>query len=155
MTRLLTLLALPALLLTGCGSNGPDAACASAGFEATGSLSATAGGEAFSAACMNATFSNGAFVVAGIENLGAAGASQRQISFTVMNPQTGSNQAVVATYADIDLANPTAGTYAATNATIQFDAFSSTAAEGSFSFTARNNGGQTVQVTNGRFDLSY
>lgn len=159
MKRLIPLLVLPALFLAGCDSNGAGgAACEQAGLTATGSFSATAAGEGFTAACVSGQFTNGVLAIAGLENIdGSAGASQRQININLFNPQTGSNTigTGVATYADVDLANPAAGTYASTSGSVQLDAVSATGAKGTFSFTARNNGGQTVQVTNGRFDITF
>ncbi len=57
------------------------AACAAAGLTATGSLTATAGGESFRAACVSGQMSGSALALAGLTNIdGSAGASQRQIN---------------------------------------------------------------------------
>ncbi len=46
-------------------------------------------------------------------------------------------------------------TYAGTTGTITIEAVSDTAAEGAFSFTARNPAGTTVEVAEGRFDVTF
>ena len=158
MRRLSLLLLLALLPLAACDSDDVDsAACAAAGITSTGTMTATAAGEGFTAACVRASLSNGVLSVAGIENVtGATGANQRQINLIVPGAAVGSSTASFGTsYADVDLSDPTTGTYAATGGTITLDALSSTGASGSFSFSARNNGGQTVQVSSGAFDVTF
>ena len=161
MHRLLPALAL-LLVLAGCssGSGTDDAACAAAGATASGTLAATAGGEAFSAACIQAQRSGPALSLVGIVNLdGSAGATQRQISITVPSAGMGTFQApfgAILTYADVDLANPTEGTYAAISGSVTVDVLTDSHAEGSFAFTGRaSEGGPTVQVTGGTFDVDF
>lgn len=159
MRRLPLFLLLGLLPLAACDSaETGGAACEAAGLSATGSLTARAGGESFTAACVSGSFSNGVLSLAGLENLdGSAGATQRQINLMIPGASTGTRTITVglATYADVDLANPAAGMYTATTGTITIDEVSASGASGSFSFSARNNGGQTVQVSGGEFDITF
>ena len=162
MHRLLPALAL-LLALAGCssGSGTDDAACAAAGATARGTLSATAAGEAFSAACIQAQRSGPALSIVGIANPdGSAGATQRQISVSITNAATGTFEApfggAVLTYADVDLANPTEGVYAAISGSVTVDVLTDDHVEGSFAFTGRASDGETtVQVTGGTFDVDF
>lgn len=104
--------------------------------------------------------SGSALALAGLTNIdGSAGASQRQINLTVIGSTPGEyaigGVGAIATYADIDLANPAQGTYAGISGSVTLDAASATGASGSFSFQARNNAGQTVQVSGGEFDITF
>lgn len=46
-------------------------------------------------------------------------------------------------------------TYAGVSGTVTVEAVSSTAAEGTFSFTARNPAGTEIEVAEGRFDVTF
>lgn len=164
--RTLSALALAASLftLTGCDSNDDSAACTAAGITSTGSLSATAGGASFDAACVSAQSSGGGTQIVAIENIGQAGASQRQISLVLFGSGAGtysiggasSGNFASATYADVDLANPTAGTFVGTSGSVSVETLTATSAKGTFSFSARSSqGSTTVQVSSGRFDVTF
>lgn len=154
---LFTLLLIPALI--GCdsgsddddGGNNPNNA---------GTLTATADGSSFQSELVTVTFQSGVLSIAGITNAdGSDGSTQRQIILTIPNAATGTFgvspfMGVIATYADADLTNP-ANAYAGTSGQIVIDALSDSSAEGSFSFTATNNGGDTVEISNGQFDVTF
>ena len=158
---LLVLLALP---LAACDSGGGgSAACAAAGISSTGTLTATAGGDAFEAVCVSGQVSGGSLSVVGLANLGEAGATQRQINITVPNAAVGTarisatGSGAIVTYAALDASNPTdpSGLYTATSGSVTVEALSTTAARGTFSFTGRNNDGGQIQVSEGSFDVTF
>lgn len=125
-------------------------------------LTATAAGNAFRSACVSGQFTSGTLAIAGLDNIdGSAGATQRQININVPSTSVGTvnvsatGLGAIVSYADVDLANPAAGTYAGISGSVTIDALSATGAEGSFTYTARNNGAQTVDATNGSFDITF
>lgn len=161
--RLALLLAL-SLALVACDST-DDAggeACAALGLTSTGSMTATAPGGSFRAACVTGQATGNSIALGGLENVdGSAGATQRQINISVFGASPGdyavggAGLGAVVTYADVDLANPAAGTFAGTSGTVTVDEASPTGASGSFSFQARNNAGQTVTVSGGSFEITF
>lgn len=152
----LTLLLIPSLI--GCDSGSDDDDGGNNPSNA-GTLTATADGSSFQSELVTATFQSGVFNVAAITNAdGSDGATQRQIILTVPNAATGTFDVspfmgIIVTYADADLTNP-ANAYTGISGQIVIDELSDSGAAGSFSFTATNNDGDTVEVTNGQFDVT-
>ena len=121
-------------------------------------MTATAAGASFEAVCIAGSLTNGVLSLGGIENLGSAGATQRQINLNVPSAAVGTISLTpgLASYADVDdPANAAAGTYAGTGGTVTLEAVSATGASGTFSFTARTNAGATVQISGGAFDVTF
>lgn len=129
----------------------------------SGSMSATAAGQAFVAECVSIDISNGNLTIAGITNLdGSDGPTQRQINIGGVAASAGTYAPTVATYADVEASNPTGGTLCAASpipgagsSTITIEAADATSARGTFSFTAVcPDDGSSVTVANGEFDIS-
>lgn len=127
----------------------------------TGSFTATTPSGTFTAKCVTGSFQSGTLSVGG--NLGASGASAgvAQEQFTLALPGASAGRAIplgltaIATYARLTGAADASNLYTATSGSATVTAVSATAARGTFSFTGRNNAGQTVQITGGSFDLTF
>ena len=155
----------PALLLclllplAACDSADDSAAVeCDAEYTATGALSGAVDGDPFDADCLAASVEFGVLSVAALEPPDADGPNSRQISLIVLGARVGANRLSVAVLADVDLDDPdtaAAGTYTSTDAAVTLDALSADGASGTFSFTARNNAGQTVRVSDGAFDVAF
>lgn len=167
MLRCLPLL-LFALALSGCSLfGGSDEACGTGDSVASGSLSATVSGDSFRAVCLQGSLESGTLAVGG--NLGAEGTPvQEQINLTIQGAQVGqtytfglSNPGLIALYSAVDVSDPldASGVYTANpvigTGSVTVDAVSASGASGTFEFTGHNDEGQTVAVTNGRFDLEF
>lgn len=153
-------LTLPALLLVpltlaACdASNDDDGDGAGCG---SGTMTATIGGASFSATCVTGSYTSGVLSVGG--NLGASqGGSQEQITMALPGATAGSTVSLgmgpTATYARIT-GSDASQTYVATSGTVRVESMSASGAKGTFSFTGRNNGGQTISVASGAFDITF
>ena len=155
-------------VFSGCSVFGgsDDGDCGS-GVVASGSLTASVAGSSFRSVCLQGQFSSGTLAIGG--NLGATeGGSQKQINLTVPGAQAGQtysiggfSPAVVATYSELDISDPTdtsrlfTAAPGAGSGSVTVDAVSASGASGTFEFTGRNSAGSTVSVSGGRFDIEY
>lgn len=158
----LLLLAVLVPVLAGCDSDDPmdgpnGQACDN------GTMTATVDGQAFTAECTQIIISNGTVTLAGIANFdGSAGPNQQQINIGGAQAATGPQTPITATYADLDLNNPTAAQTCAASPipgagsiSLNIAAIDDTSASGTFSFNALcPSTGATVTVASGQFDIS-
>ena len=124
----------------------------------SGTLTATVNGSYFDATlAVQAVFENGVLSVAGnngnaqqlqITLLNPDGAGTYQIGGNMANPNTGM-------YVDGPSAEETYTTMVGVgNGSVEITEFTDSKVKGTFSFTARNTGGNEVHVTDGRFDVN-
>jgi len=160
--RLLILGCLCLLPLVACDSNDGDGGANCGGTTGKGTFTATIPSGSFEARCLTGSFSSGVLSVGG--NLGASasgGVLQEQITLAIPGAQAGRTynfgSGPVATYTRVESSNPTNpnASYASTTGSVKVDAVSATAAKGTFSFTGRNNAGQTISISNGSFDVTF
>lgn len=122
-----------------------------------GTMTATIGGSSFAATCVTGSLTSGVLSVGG--NLGASqGGSQEQITIALPGASAGGTMSLgmgpTATYAKIN-GTDVSQTYVATSGTVRIESMSASGAKGTFSFTGRNNGGQTISVASGAFDITF
>ncbi len=149
---LLTIL-LSLTLITGCDSGGGDDG---GGLEGGGTVSAKVAGSSFNATVVTALNTNGVLAIGA--NLGASSSTQEQFNLTVNNASTGTFQFGIGGAIGIyskgsSVSNLKA--YTALSGSIELDEFSSGGASGTFSFTGRTTGGESLQVTEGQFDVTF
>lgn len=156
------------LIFSGCSLfGGSDDPCGTSELNASGTLTATVDGDRFAAVCLQGSLESGTLGIGG--NLGAEGTPvQEQINLTILGAQPGqtytfglANPGLIAVYSALDTANPTdaSGVYTANavagTGSITVDVVSTDGASGTFIFTGRNNDGQTLAITEGRFDIDF
>lgn len=122
-----------------------------------GTLTATVGGASFSATTIVASFQSGVLSIGG--NLGASqGGQQEQINLTVNGAAVGSFTfgigGAVGVYSKAESVTNIAA-YTALSGTLTVSALDADGAEGTFSFQGRDNTGNTIQVSNGAFDVTF
>ena len=120
-------------------------------------MTATVGGASFAATCVTGSLTSGVLTVGG--NLGASqGGTQEQITIALPGATAGGTVSLgmgpTATYAKI-VGTDASQTYVATSGTVRVESMSASGAKGTFSFTGRNNGGQTISVASGAFDITF
>ena len=141
---------LAALLLSACDSAGDNDG------DGAGSLSASVDGQGFDASlAVVATNAGGTLSVTGSDNGG------RQIMLAMKNVSAsgtyaldsfvGGPNASFARYTASPNPTDTYTTLAASAGTVEIKSLSSSRVEGTFSFEARNSGGQTIRITDGTF----
>lgn len=150
---ILPLLTAISLTLSACDAtdDGGNGGCGS------GTMTATVAGASFAATCVTGSFTSGVLTVGG--NLGASqGGSQEQITIALPGATAGGSVSLgfgpTATYAKI-VGTDASQTYVATSGTVRVTAVSASGATGTFSFTGRTNGGQTISVASGTFDIAF
>lgn len=147
---ILALACLVALLLSACDSAGDN------DDDGAGALSARVGGQGFDASlAVVATNAGGTLSVSGSDNGG------RQIMLAMKNVSAAGSYALDsfiggpnASFARYTASANPADTYttlAASAGTVEIKSLSGSRVEGTFSFQARNSGGQTISVTDGTF----
>jgi hypothetical protein len=131
----------------------------------SGTLTATAGGRSFSDVCLQGRFTGGTLAIGG--TLGAhEGEQQGQIDLTVQGAQAGQtyafglgNPGLTAAYSELDANTPTAAsrlfTAGAGSGSVTVLAVSASGASGTFRFTGVNDGGASLAVTGGRFEVEF
>lgn len=157
-------LSLPLLLLAaGCDevSDTVDAAaCRASGYADEGSVRATVDGDTFSGTCVRVEVQQGTLTIVGADNVVSQN-NQEVItltfpSTTVRSYDLGDDVAAASFAARTEDPNDQEDeVYLAISGTLSLDEYSSTSAEGTFSFTARTVGGAEVEVTSGRFDVTF
>ena len=150
---ILPLLTAISLTLSACDAtdDGGNGGCGS------GTMTATVAGASFAATCVTGSFTSGVLTVGG--NLGASqGGSQEQITIALPGAAAGSTVSLgmgpTATYAKIN-GTDVSQTYVATSGTVRIESMSASGAKGTFSFTGRNNAGQTISIASGAFDITF
>ncbi|WP_412069609.1 DUF6252 family protein [Rubrivirga sp. IMCC43871] len=161
-TLLPAALLLSVLLVSGCDtlSDAVDgAACAASGYADTGTVSATVGSASYSTPCVRAEEASGQVTVASLDNVVSDG-GQRLLAVTAPTEvgtfEIGATTATgVYTARAADPDQQADQTYAATSGSVTVSSVSATTIVGTFAFTARTPAGETIEVTGGRFDLTF
>lgn len=156
---------LPALLLLapGCDTVADSvdaAACRASGYADTGTVSASVSGDRFSGTCVRVEVQQGTLTVVGADNVVS---QNRQEVISLTFPSTtlrsydlGAGAAAAAFAARTEDPDDQAEeTYAAVDGTLSLDTYTASSASGTFAFTARSANGAQVEVTGGRFDVSF
>lgn len=137
-----------------------EAACRASGYADEGTVSASVNGSRYSTPCVRGDLEQGALAIASLDGVVSQGA-QRGIALTIPGDEpdtyTIGADAAAATYVAraADSSQQADETYLATSGTITVTAVSASGATGTFSFTAQTVGGGEVEVTNGRFDVTF
>ena len=137
-----------------------NAACQASGYADTGTVRATVDGDSFSGSCVSVETQGTTLTIAGADNVVSRN-SQEIIAITFPTREIRSydlvNDLVGATYAarTEDADDQDREVYGAVDGTVRLDAVSETTASGTFSFTAQNLDGETVEVSGGRFDVTF
>lgn len=155
-------LLLSVLFVGGCDalSDAVDgAACEASGYADTGTVSATVGGTAYNTPCVRADEASGQVTVASVDGVVSDG-GQRLLAVTAPT-EVGTFEIGATTAAGVytaraaDPEQQADQTYAATSGSVTVSAVSATAITGTFAFTARTPAGETLEVTGGRFDVTF
>ena len=137
-----------------------NAACQASGYADSGSVRATVDGDAFSGTCVRVDARAGTLTVLGADNVVSQN-SQEFISVTfptteIRSYTLGDGLAVASfTARTEDTDDQGEEVYAATGGTVRLDVATETSAQGTFSFTAQNASGETVEVEGGRFSVTF
>lgn len=161
--------ALPLLLLlaTGCDTvsdAADEAACQASGYADEGTVSASVSGDAFSGTCVRVDVQQGALSIVGADNV-VSNNNQEVITLTFPSTEIRAYEIDDPVGTQLAAASFTARTenpddqadeaYLATRGTLSLDAYSETAASGTFSFTARTINGAEVVVSSGTFAVTF
>ncbi|WP_412061709.1 DUF6252 family protein [Rubrivirga sp. IMCC45206] len=135
------------------------AACAASGYADAGTISATVGGAAYRTPCVRVDEASGQVTVASLDDVVSDG-GQRLLAVTAPTEvgtfEVGATRAAgVYTARAADPERQADQTYAATSGTVTVASVSATAIAGTFAFSARTPAGETVEVTAGRFDVTF
>lgn len=127
------------------------------GLEDGGTLSATVGGASFNATTVVTTYQSGVLAIGA--NLGATQAGQQeQINITVNGAAAGTFSfgigGAIGVYSKAEsLTNINA--YTALSGSLTISEMDDDGAKGTFSFQGRDNDANTIQVSNGQFDVTF
>lgn len=164
MRTLIPLIALfsVSLLVGGCDTvsdalNG--AACAATGYADSGTVAATVGSSRYSTPCVRVEVEAGVLTIASIDDV-VSDNNQRLLAVTAPNElgtfEVGESAAAgVYTLRAEDASQQADQTFASVSGRVTVSSIEDDAATGTFSFVARTPGGDEVQVTAGRFDVTF
>jgi len=137
-----------------------DAACQASGYADSGTVRATVSGDSFSGTCVRVDRESGTLTIVGADNVVSQN-DQEVITIAVPSDDLRSydlsNDVATAAFArrTEDPNDQGDEVYVATSGTLTVTAVSDDSAEGTFAFSARNASGATVEVSGGRFNVSF